>query len=468
MEKVGILDAHRSVNGSFWRARRILSPIRKRSRQALTEDFTPIFEHCRSKSFRPEDRWHLREHMDIVRRTTRRQLSAGVHSGKDTSTRCGCLLPDRCVDGLQEPRDCLRYDHWKDEVFYLRLLIPLNLHVASTDADSVMLIWDEPECNEKMTQPDSEIKCLGKERIRSYQVMYRMIGESPVTEQIQSVDGSQESDPAEPDDNWLVTDTETNENELNDFKSADGSMHIINVTRTWARLDNLLPGCRYSAAVRAVGTGVEPNSDVLYSEWSMTELFETPRRGPEDAPADLQLTNMPTGSGPARIQISWQPPQRPHGQLVSYILYFTLNHSLPISKWSKRKLPANSLNTVLNGLHRGVVYFLHMRARNRHGNGPLSPVRLFRTPDASGQGGGEIPIGRNYPDAYSIPKDLLALVAPSDQEHTIRDVSVPAASNGTRWLFFGFVLGSIILLIVIVCALLIQRRRQIRLSASFG
>ncbi|OON18856.1 hypothetical protein X801_05286, partial [Opisthorchis viverrini] len=50
----------------------------------------------------------------------------------------------------------------------------------------------------------------------------------------------------------------------------------------------------------------------------------------------------------------------------------------------------------------------------------------------SGQGGGEIPIGRNYPDAYSIPKDLLALVAPSDQEHTIRDVSVPAASNGTR------------------------------------
>ncbi|KAG5441046.1 Netrin receptor dcc [Clonorchis sinensis] len=356
----------------------------------------------------------------------------------------------------------------KSSISRRRLLIPLNLHVASTDADSVMLIWDEPECNEKTTQPGSEVKCLGKERIRSYQVMYRMTGKSPVAEQIQSVDESQESDPAEPDDNWLVTDTETNENELNDFKSTDGSMHIINVTRTWARLDNLLPGRRYSAAVRAVGMGVEPNSDVLYSEWSMTELFETPRRGPEDAPADLQLTNIPTGSGPARIQISWQPPQRPHGQLVSYILYFTLNHSLPISKWSKRKLPANSLNTVLNGLHRGAVYFVHMRARNRHGNGPLSPVRLFRTPDASGQGGGEIPIGRNYPDAYSIPKDLLSFVVPSDQEHTIRDVSVPAASNGTRWLFFGFVLGSIILLIVIVCVLLIQRRRQIHLLASFG
>ncbi|KAF8563813.1 hypothetical protein P879_11711 [Paragonimus westermani] len=133
----------------------------------------------------------------------------------------------------------------------------------------------------------------------------------------------------------------------------------------------------------------------------------------------MSLTN-----GSIGLQISWQPPTRPHGELVGYLLHYTTNWTLPLAKWSRRRSPAYSVNTVLVGLSRGSIYFIQLRARNRHGNGPLSPIRLYRTPDASGQGGGEIPLGRAYYDALSIPKELISLDFPPSSTRSKLDPSI--------------------------------------------
>lgn len=58
----------------------------------------------------------------------------------------------------------------------------------------------------------------------------------------------------------------------------DMQMHMVNVTRTVVRLEQLHPGRRYSVMVRAVGktplsTGNQMHA--LTSEWSMEQVFET-------------------------------------------------------------------------------------------------------------------------------------------------------------------------------------------------
>lgn len=84
---------------------------------------------------------------------------------------------------------------------------------------------------------------------------------------------------------------------------------------------------------------------------------------------------------PVSIQISWQPPIHPNGPLTGYLLYYTINHSLPLIKWSKRHLPPDSLNTVISGLVRNAIYAFCLKATNSFGDGPISSVKFYRTPD---------------------------------------------------------------------------------------
>ncbi|VDP69642.1 unnamed protein product [Echinostoma caproni] len=162
----------------------------------------------------------------------------------------------------------------------------------------------------------------------------------------------------------------------------------------------------YQVAYRMIGFKEEKSVTLDENEESEEDEMS---EEPGDAPHDVSLTALPfpPGDGPVSVQVSWQPPLRPHGRLVGYVLYYTADRQLPLSQWSKRRLPADSLNTVLSGLSRGLIYFVQLSARNEHGNGPLSPIRLYRTPDAFGQGGGRIPLGRIYHNATSIPSEFL-------------------------------------------------------------
>ncbi|KAF6772505.1 hypothetical protein AHF37_08526 [Paragonimus kellicotti] len=195
---------------------------------------------------------------------------------------------------------------------------------------------------------------------------------------------------------------------------------------------------------------------------------------PEDAPTDIQLIGISLTNGSVGLQISWQPPTRPHGQLVGYLLHYTTNRTLPLSKWSRRRSPAYSVNTVLVGLLRGSIYFIQLRARNRHGNGPLSPIRLYRTPDASGQGGGEIPLGRAYYDALSIPKELVSLDLPTSSIQSKLDSGLAsedaklADTMSFSWILIGFVTGLSLLLIAILLGIIVWRRREKRYAPVLG
>ncbi|VDQ08019.1 unnamed protein product [Trichobilharzia regenti] len=157
----------------------------------------------------------------------------------------------------------------------------------------------------------------------------------------------------------------------------DKTQHLINVTQNWARLENLQFGRLYSVVVRAVGEKKSfkdsnfnmnhrnDESRLLFSEWSLEQIFETPEKKPGDSPRDISLIglNAEPGEQPVSIQISWQPPFHPNGPLTGYFLYYTANHSLPLSEWSKRRLPPDTTNPF--------------------GDGPASSVNLYRTPDVS-------------------------------------------------------------------------------------
>ncbi|KAF5404529.1 hypothetical protein PHET_01994, partial [Paragonimus heterotremus] len=369
----------------------------------------------------------------------------------------------------------------KSALFHQRLLIPLNLQVSTVESDWAMLIWDEPECGRKQSDVSAQqIDCLGKEFVRSYQVAYKLIGMSNKAK-FSTNDATPESSASDGDDFWFEGDGVGIEmdDENPSHPVSDGVTQIVNATRTWARLENLRPGHRYSATVRAVGTkphhtSQRSDTELLFSEWSLAEMFETRKRKPEDAPTDIQLIGMSLTNGSIGLQISWQPPTRPHGQLVGYLLHYTTNWTLPLAKWSRRRSPAYSVNTVLVGLLRGSIYFIQLRARNRHGNGPLSPIRLYRTPDASGQGGGEIPLGRAYYDALTIPKELLSLDLPPSSMQSKLDSS--RASGDTKladtmsfsWILIGFVTGLSLLLIAILLGIIVWRRREKRYAPVLG
>ncbi|TPP66262.1 Netrin receptor DCC [Fasciola gigantica] len=301
----------------------------------------------------------------------------------------------------QEAASAMISGRTKPAQFRHRLLIPINLQVTSVDPDGAVVIWDEPKCSAQSIDTISAVECLNKELIKYYQVAYRMIGVKEDKSSL-TLDSSAEAE---------ETDTLEAEASLTDTR-LDLSTHMLNVSRTVVRLEQLQAGRRYSVMVRAVGKAPLSTGNQEYdltSEWSMEQVFETPQHKPGDAPHDVSLTALPftPGDGPVSVQVSWQPPLRPHGRLIGYILYFTADRQLPLHQWSKRRLPADSLNTVLSGLFRGSIYFVQLRARNQHGNGPLSPIRLYRTPDVFGQGGGVIPLGRTYHNATSIPSEFL-------------------------------------------------------------
>ncbi|CAL8068139.1 unnamed protein product [Calicophoron daubneyi] len=346
----------------------------------------------------------------------------------------------------------------KPALFRHSLLIPLNLHVSSVDSDWAMVEWDEPECSYQPETSNSRPGCLGKDLVHSYQVAYRPIG--------QTCDPSKRGDEGS-----------------SDSKSLDNApAHVWNTTRTMVKLEDLIPGCQYSVVVRAVrqktvrsGQDVEP----LFSEWSLEQLFETQERGPGDAPREVSVAGLPesSGGGPLRLQVAWQPPQKPNGRLSGYLLYFTSNGSLPLSEWSKMQLPANSLNAMLSNLSPGSIYFIQIRAFNNHRNGPLSPVLLYRTPDIYGQGGGQIPLRGTYYDGQAIPMNLfssgLINVAP-DRDDSVADnpagltlvqpqelnSNTKSDSGMSSWLIVTIVTIFALSFLTILLGLILWRRRQ--------
>nr|CAH8866934.1 unnamed protein product [Trichobilharzia regenti] len=410
----------------------------------------------------------------------------------------------------QETKEALTTARTKPAASNERLLIPLNLHVSSSNSNWATLTWDKPECvqkpsntgslsHEQESNPSSfSSDCtFSSNLIKFYQVAYQMIGYASNRTNTKMKSGDQSSSSSslsnQPD------------------SELDKTQHLINVTQNWARLENLQFGRLYSVVVRAVGEKKSfkdsnfnmnhrnDESRLLFSEWSLEQIFETPEKKPGDSPRDISLIglNAEPGEQPVSIQISWQPPFHPNGPLTGYFLYYTANHSLPLSEWSKRRLPPDSLNTVISGLLRNAVYAFRLTATNPFGDGPASSVNLYRTPDVYGQGGGVLtftdheyiksgsslssvsllhPYHSNPADIIYVksasekyPTGVTSITSSSSSSSGINTGKLLSAGRGANsLLIIGVMVGFLVLLLIILVVSVFWRKHRRNLNRFIG
>ncbi|CAH8602660.1 unnamed protein product [Schistosoma intercalatum] len=455
------------------------------------------------------------------------------------------------------------------------LPIPLNLHVSSSDSNWAILTWDKTECaqqsrennnnnnnndaglNEKrrtnirsqsnQLETSTMNDCLNNNNnkyfIKFYQVAYQIIGYSSNRTRIKNFNNDGDNVDKKKNNDGDVDVHLTNENRRQDSPTPplpplDRTQHMISVTENWAKLENLQFGRLYSVVVRAVGekkllknshytpiTNDNKNNNhdqeqalnnILYSEWSLEQIIETPEKRPGDSPRDIYLIGLSVGvdggvvgpsspssssssmgeqlqKSPVSIQISWQPPIHPNGPLTGYLLYYTINHSLPLIKWSKRHLPPDSLNTVISGLVRNAIYAFCLKATNSFGDGPISSVKFYRTPDVYGQGGGVLTFAEHdsmksidpisslkHHDSIdndkivNYPADLIFVKQPSTLLNNGKQYYGSSSSSNTTtigtvlyapiknsWLIFGIMIGfSIMILVILVISLFYRKHRR--------
>ena len=82
---------------------------------------------------------------------------------------------------------------------------------------------------------------------------------------------------------------------------------------------------------------------------------------------------------PTMINLNWQPPKQPNGQITGYVIFYTTDNSQRDRDWVVKAIVGDKMTTLIKGLTLDTTYFFKIQARNNKGYGPLSPVVTYRT-----------------------------------------------------------------------------------------
>ncbi|XP_077593731.1 netrin receptor DCC isoform X2 [Stigmatopora nigra] len=217
-------------------------------------------------------------------------------------------------------------------------------------------------------------------------------------------------------------------------------------------------------------TGLKPNTMYEFavmvtkgrksSTWSMTAHATTYEAAPSSAPKDLTVISRE--GRPRAILISWQPPMEANGRITGYILYYTLEKSMPIDDWVMETISGDRLTHQVVDLNLDTVYYFRIQAKNAKGVGPLSEPVHFRTakvehPDKmandQGRGGDHAywPSDGNLIDRSSINE------SPIGQMHPPHGNATPQNNNNLLVIIVVSV-GAITVVVVVIVALICTRR----------
>ena len=145
----------------------------------------------------------------------------------------------------------------------------------------------------------------------------------------------------------------------------------FNTTDLNGMIDDLKPNTQYEFAVKIVKNRRE-------STWSMSVLNTTQEAAPSSPPRDL--TVVPSiNDEPTVINLHWQPPKQPNGQITGYVIFYTTDNSQRDRDWVVEGVIGDKMTTVLKGLLPDSTYSFKIQARNNKGYGPLSSEVSFRT-----------------------------------------------------------------------------------------
>ncbi|KAK2725812.1 neogenin-like isoform X1 [Artemia franciscana] len=149
----------------------------------------------------------------------------------------------------------------------------------------------------------------------------------------------------------------------------------FNSTDLNCMIDDLKPNTQYEFTVKVMKGRRE-------SAWSLVVLNTTFEAAPSSAPRDL--TVVPMEDNPTMINLNWQPPKQPNGQITGYVIFYTTDNSQRDRDWVVEAIVGDKMTTLIKGLTLDTTYFFKIQARNNKGYGPLSPVVTYRTGAAHG------------------------------------------------------------------------------------
>ncbi|XP_071452262.1 neogenin isoform X2 [Hetaerina americana] len=149
----------------------------------------------------------------------------------------------------------------------------------------------------------------------------------------------------------------------------------FNSTDLNCMLDDLKPNTQYEFTVKLVKGRRE-------SPWSMVVLNTTEEAAPSSAPRDL--TVVPVEGQPSVVNLNWQPPKQPNGQITGYVVFYTTDSSQRDRDWVVEGVVGDRMTTPIKGLTPATTYSFKIQARNHKGYGPLSSTVSFTT--AAGYG----------------------------------------------------------------------------------
>lgn len=168
-----------------------------------------------------------------------------------------------------------------------------------------------------------------------------------------------------PDNQWYLVRYSSN------FHSNAPRYRYQNSSKLNCMIEDLKANTQYEFAVKVL-------KNKRNSTWSMSVLNTTFEAVPSTPPRDLTIVPA-TDDDPSTVNLHWQPPKQPNGQITSYVIFYTTDNTQQDRDWSVKVIIGDKLNDVLTGLKPAAPYYFKIQARNGKGYGPLSTEVSFNT-----------------------------------------------------------------------------------------
>ncbi|XP_054161956.1 neogenin-like [Oppia nitens] len=183
----------------------------------------------------------------------------------------------------------------------------------------------------------------------------------------------------------------------NNIHSNNPKYKYYNTTDLNCMIDDLKPNTQYEFAVKVAKNRRE-------STWSMSVLNTTQESAPSSPPRDLTVV-VSTNDDPTVINLHWQPPKQPNGQITGYVIFYTTDNTQRDRDWVVEGVIGDKMTTVLKGLLPDSSYYFKIQARNNKGYGPLSSEVSFKTLQALPDS-----LGSRYNDGRNISTNTLYII----------------------------------------------------------
>ncbi|XP_049603597.1 receptor-type tyrosine-protein phosphatase F isoform X7 [Syngnathus scovelli] len=130
--------------------------------------------------------------------------------------------------------------------------------------------------------------------------------------------------------------------------------------------------------------GLSPYSEYEFRIMAVNNIG----RGAPSEPVSTRTGEQAPSSPPLRVQarmlsattmlVQWDPPEEPNGHIRGFRIYYSSDHTAPLSAWHKHNTDDSSLTTI-SGLTPDITYSLRVLGFTSVGDGPPSEVLQVKT-----------------------------------------------------------------------------------------